>query len=284
MSTSSNDEYIESLSTEILSWCECLVEKEKYDFKQSECNQRFMIVTEAKVTKACEHLCAKNKLQVDPSSRRIIVYKISPDVISEAREKIAEKNAAAEAAVILKKPVPKAVAAPASEANVLKPVAESKKTKAVDMVASVAKKQKTIDTTGVKKISTYFAVQPKTAKQSSVVTSHSDENTQPSAKSANSSVSSHASQHPAQHPSQHPSKPKQSALPPSHHQHKAPAPKLLLAVPKPMFVVDDYSPFKPQPLDEPFSPCEDGICAANEELVNFVCQLIATESDRHDTL
>eukprot|EP01032_Pedospumella_encystans_P036024 gene36024-40739_t len=183
MSASSNDEYIESLSNEILGWCDGLVEKEKYDFKQSECNQRFMIVTEAKVTKACEHLCAKNKLQVDPSSRRIIVYKISPDVISAALEKIAEKKAAAEAAVILKKPPPKAVATPASEANVLKPVAESKKTKAVDVVASVAKKQKTIDTTGVKKISTYFAVQPKTAKQSTLVTSHSDENTQPSAKS-----------------------------------------------------------------------------------------------------
>lgn len=277
MSASSEDEYIENLSNEILGWCEDLVENGKLEFKQSECNQKFVIVMEGKVIRACELLCAKNKLQLDPTSRRIIVYKISGEVISMAQEKIAEKKASAAAtARAQKKSAPKTTVAPPLEANVLKPIIESRKTKAVEPPATSAKKQKVVDTTGVKKISTYFAVQPKPPSAAAA----SDENTQPHVKSANSSVSSHASQHATQNTT------KQQVLQNTQQPPPQNKPKLLLAVPKPMFIVDDYSPFKPEPQDEPFSPssaAQSGV-TLNEDLVNFVCQLIATESDRMDTL
>ena len=91
MSTTIEEDYIENLSNEILDWCETLIEKGKCDFKQSECKEKFIVVMEGKVIKACEFLCSKGQLQQDPASRRIIIYKIDAAFVTKAQQKNAEK-------------------------------------------------------------------------------------------------------------------------------------------------------------------------------------------------
>jgi hypothetical protein len=208
-SSDNEDEYVAKIADDVLSWIEELACKGVEGFKLPECKEKFMVIPINRLSDACEHLVKKNRIVLDPSSRRIAAYTIHPSFMAGIEKKKAETEAAdakaieaakaARAKVIEAaraahaKQAEQAAKAQEEERALKRAELESKKAKAAAAAGPLAKKQKVDDTLGTKKIFSFFKVQ--SAIQSTLAahvaslnstSSAADENTAPLARTGSS--------------------------------------------------------------------------------------------------
>eukprot|EP00601_Ochromonadales_sp_CCMP2298_P022042 CAMPEP_0173306904 /NCGR_PEP_ID=MMETSP1143-20121109/20844_1 /TAXON_ID=483371 /ORGANISM="non described non described, Strain CCMP2298" /LENGTH=196 /DNA_ID=CAMNT_0014248057 /DNA_START=104 /DNA_END=691 /DNA_ORIENTATION=+ len=98
---SSDEECALRLCDALLGYCADLVGEGKTSFKLSECKERFMTVPDKMLTLACTLLCKQGQLQLDPASRRILVYTLDKSLVETVGARLqGQREAAADVAAI----------------------------------------------------------------------------------------------------------------------------------------------------------------------------------------
>jgi hypothetical protein len=161
--SSEDEEYSAKVTEDVQNWVKTLAEKGTRSFKITECKDKFMKEPISFLSAACEKLINKKVLSLDPSSRRIAVYVIDEGYATAVKECSKRQQIAAAQAAKKARKVEAIVEPPAK--------AEDKLDKAV---LQPVKKQKVVVPQGVKKISSYFQVQPGARPASAVAPNSTD--------------------------------------------------------------------------------------------------------------